>query len=284
MNIRTLTAIKGLTFVMFAMFAMTTDSVGIIIPEIIKTFRLSLTAAGSFQYATMSGIALAGFFLGHLADRLGRKSTIVAGLTLFALTSYLFIAGNSFPYFCALMALSGIAIGVFKTGALALIGDIAKSTAEHTSLMNTVEGFFGVGSITGPAILAQLLGRGISWQWLYVIAGSMCVLLIVTALGVRYPSRTAASEEHTNTKVLMAVYEEPFCSGIFVGGVSLCRGRVGNLCLDADFARRVSRAGNSGRRVQHLDFLSASRCRAFSRSLDAEVSFAGPPFSRFQAA
>ena len=36
--------IKGLTYVMFAMFAMTTDSVGIIIPQIVKTFGLSLTA------------------------------------------------------------------------------------------------------------------------------------------------------------------------------------------------------------------------------------------------
>src|SRR5437764_13256628 len=85
------TLIKGLTYVMFAMFAMTTDSVGIIIPEIVKTFGLSLTAAGSFQYATMAGIALAGFFLGHLADRYGRKPTIVAGLTLVAISSYLIL-------------------------------------------------------------------------------------------------------------------------------------------------------------------------------------------------
>ena len=99
--------IKGLTYVMFAMFAMTTDSVGIIIPQIIKTFKLSLTAAGTFQYATMAGIALAGFLLGHLADRYGRKTTIVAGLTLFAASSYLFLAGSSFLFFCVLMALSG---------------------------------------------------------------------------------------------------------------------------------------------------------------------------------
>jgi len=50
-----MTAIKGLTYVMFAMFAMTTDSVGLIIPEVIRTLRLSLTAAGTFQYATMAG-------------------------------------------------------------------------------------------------------------------------------------------------------------------------------------------------------------------------------------
>jgi fucose permease len=198
MTRRNLTAIKALTFVMFMMFAMTTDSVGIIIPQIIKTFHLSLTAAGSFQYATMTGIGLAGFLLGHLADRIGHKPTIIAGLTLFAAASYSFIAGNSFWYFCALMALSGAAIGIFKTAALALIGDIVTSTKEHTSIMNTVEGFFGVGSIIGPAILARLLLRGLSWQWLYVIAGTMCVLLIVTAASIRYPAQERKQVERPN--------------------------------------------------------------------------------------
>jgi len=202
-------ALKGLTYIMFAMFAMTTDSVGIIIPQIIKTFKLSLTAAGTFQYATMAGIALAGFLLGHLADRYGRKTTIVAGLTLFAASSYLFIAGSSFLFFCALMALSGAAIGIFKTGALALIGDISHSTAEHTSIMNTVEGFFGIGSIIGPALLAQLLKRSVPWQWLYVIAGSMCVLLILTALRVQYPTSTAAAED-TNLQAVRTVSKDPF--------------------------------------------------------------------------
>ena len=121
--------IKGLTYLMFMMFAMTTDSVGIIIPEIIKTFHLSLTAAGTFQYATMAGIALAGLFLGQLADRYGRKPTIIVGLTLFALASYLFAVGDSFSFFAILLGISGLAIGIFKTGALALIGDISKSTA-----------------------------------------------------------------------------------------------------------------------------------------------------------
>lgn len=201
--------IKGLTYVMFAMFAMTTDSVGIIIPEIVKTFGLSLTAAGSFQYATMAGIALAGFFLGHLADRYGRKTTIIIGLTLFAASSYLFLAGSSFEFFSVLMAVSGTAIGIFKTGALALIGDISTSTAEHTSIMNTVEGFFGIGSIIGPALLAALLNRNVSWPWLYVIAGSMCVLLIATALRVRYPSPVGAVTE-TNAQAMLAVNKNPF--------------------------------------------------------------------------
>jgi len=202
--------LKTLTYLMFAMFAMTTDSVGIIIPVIVKTFHLSLTAAGTFQYATMAGIALAGFLLGHLADKYGRKSTIVLGLTLFAAASYLFLAGTSFLFFSVLMAFSGIAIGIFKTGALALIGDISRSTAEHTSIMNTVEGFFGVGSIVGPALLSQLLNRGVSWQWLYAIAGSMCVLLILTALSVRYPTRVSAQTEQTDLRSVSDVMKNRF--------------------------------------------------------------------------
>ena len=152
-----LTIIKWLTFLMFLMFAMTTDAVGVIIPEVMKQFKLSMTAAGLMHYSPMVAIALGGFFLGFVADRLGRKKTIIIGLSLFALNSYLYIIGNSFAFFLSLMIVAGIAIGIFKTGALALIGDISKSTTEHTSTMNNVEGFFAVGAIIGPAIVTYFL-------------------------------------------------------------------------------------------------------------------------------
>jgi Tfp pilus assembly protein PilF len=48
---------------------MTTDSVGVIIPEVIKQFSLGMTVGGSFQYATMSGISISALALGFLADR-----------------------------------------------------------------------------------------------------------------------------------------------------------------------------------------------------------------------
>lgn len=212
-----LTAIKALTFLMFLMFAMTTDSVGVIIPEIIKQFHLSLTAASAFQYATMGGIALAGFFLGFLADRLGRKKTIIIGLTAFAVDAYLFAIGNSFAFFLTLLAISGVSIGVFKTGALALIGDIVVSTTEHTSIMNTVEGFFGIGSILGPALLAYLLAAGVGWKWLYVIAGSMCAMLVLIALMARYPTTVKPASEPINLRHTVAMLKSPYAMGFSLG-------------------------------------------------------------------
>jgi len=212
--------IKILTFMMFMMFGMTTESVGVIIPEVIKQFHLSMTEAGAFHYAPMTAIATAAILLGFLADKLGRKRSIVLGLMLFAVASYLFAAGNSFLFFVGLLVVSGVAIGIFKTGALALVGDITNSTTEHTSTMNAVEGFFGMGAIIGTAIVARLLEAHFSWKYLYVVAGTVCVVLILTALRVKYPQTTRKSEEPIDLNRTMQMMRDPyaltFSLGIFL--------------------------------------------------------------------
>jgi fucose permease len=208
-----LTAIKWLTYLMFLMFAMTTDSVGKIIPEVIKEFHLSNVAASAFHYAPMIAIALAGIFLGYLADKLGRKTTIILGLILFALNSYLFAIGSAFLFFVMLLVISGAAIGIFKTGALALIGDISHSTSQHTTTMNIVEGFFGVGAIIGPLLVVVLLSANVSWKWLYVIAGTICILLIVTALLVRYPKTVKTADEPIDFKRTLGMMKNPYALG-----------------------------------------------------------------------
>jgi fucose permease len=186
--------LKLLIFLMFAMFAMTTDSVGTIIPSVIEEYRLGMTAAGSFHYASMSGIGIAAILLGFLADRIGRKGTILLGLSLFGVTSGLFAAGNDFGMFVVLLFVSGLGIGIFKSGALALIGDVSHSTREHASNMNLVEGFFGVGAIIGPAMVSILLGEGLSWKWLYLVAAALCALLVLGCLFAPFPRKLEQGE------------------------------------------------------------------------------------------
>src|SRR5687767_13673237 len=106
--------IKVLTCMMFFMFAMTTDAVGSIIPSLIEEFGLSLSAASAFHYVPMVAIALGGLGCGYLADRQGRKRTIVLGLLLYGLGSLLFIFGETFGFFVVLLAVSGVGVSVFK--------------------------------------------------------------------------------------------------------------------------------------------------------------------------
>ncbi|MDN3638730.1 MFS transporter [Simiduia curdlanivorans] len=212
-------AIKLLTFFMFLIFAMTTDAVGVIIPEVIKRYDLTLTQAATFHYGTMIAIAVSGICLGFLADRLGRKPSILIGLALFALACFLFMVGNSFAYFLSLLLVTGVAIGIFKTAALALVGDISSSNREHTSTMNLVEGFFGVGAIIGPTLVTYLLSRGVDWTYVYLVAGICAVLLIVLASRTRYPEHIKP-QEPVRWTAAFGMMRDPFAL-FFSGGIAL---------------------------------------------------------------
>lgn len=211
--------IRWLTYLMFLMFAMTSESVGVIIPSVIRQFGLGMTAGGAFHYATMSGIALGGVLLGSLADRFGRKPTILVGLALFGLSASLFAWVSSFGLFLVLLFVGGLAVGIFKTAALALIGDISTSTRAHTATMNVVEGFFGIGAIIGPAIVAYLLSHDASWKWLYLIAAALCGLLMILAWRVPYPPVQAKTESAPMADMLAMLrnrYALAFSSGIML--------------------------------------------------------------------
>ncbi|WP_235913193.1 MFS transporter [Croceibacterium salegens] len=207
--------LKALVFAMFAMFAMTTDSVGTVIPEVIREFDLGLTAGGSFQYATMSGIAISAIALGFLADRLGRKVTILIGLIMFGLSSAAFAAGHDFLFFVLLLFVSGLGIGIFKSGALALIGDLSRSTREHARTMNLIEGFFGVGAIIGPAIVAYLVQVGASWKGVYLIAALLCGALILAAAMAKFPRPIIHRSEPTRPTEAVRLAGDP--TALFFG-------------------------------------------------------------------
>ena len=214
--------IRWLTVLLFMIFAMTTDSVGTIIPQVVKQFGLSLKAAGAFHYVTMTAIALSGVCLGSLADVIGRKRTILLGLTLFAVSCFLFVLGDHLAWFLCLLALSGAAIGLFKTAALALIGDISSSTTAHTATMNLAEGFFACGAIIGPALVAWLIGHHVSWKWLYTLTGSMCLLLILITALVQYPQtqhppRGPSAPARLNLRSMGRTVSDPYALAFAMG-------------------------------------------------------------------
>lgn len=203
---------QWLTCLMFFTFAMTTDAVGSVIPRVIREYGLSMTAAGAFQYATMAGIAGGALLLGFMADRIGRKRTIMLGLVVYGVSSIGMVFNGQFLALVTLLAASGLGISVFKTAALALIGEIAPSTRAHTRFMNTVEGCFAVGAIAGPAIVASLLTAGISWKWLYGVAAVICLGLVALATRVPDPApRTRV--ERASLAQMIGVLRDPLALG-----------------------------------------------------------------------
>ena len=213
--------LRWLTFSLFFLFALTSESVGVIIPEIIHLFDLSMTAAGSFHYATMSGIALGGLLLGTIADRIGAKSGILVGLAVFGASCAAFGFTSQFSMFVVLLFVGGLAIAMFKTAALALISDISASRGQHTRLMNLVEGFFGIGAIVGPAMVAWLISEGYSWIWLYLFAAVLCGVTAIMTLRSPFPERRkvddSASKSHLADQIV--ALRDPYVLGFSLAAI-----------------------------------------------------------------
>lgn len=82
--------------------------------------------------------------------------------------------------------------------------------------MNAVEGFFGVGAIIGPLLVAYLLQLQIDWKWLYVIAGTLCVMLILIAVNVNYPKTIKVTEEKINLKATFSMLKDRYALGFSI--------------------------------------------------------------------
>jgi len=205
--------IASLTYAMFFMFAMTTDAVGEII-KIAKTeMNLSNTDASAFHWATMVAIGFSGIALGFLADRFGRKFTIILGLSIYMVASALFMAGESFKLYFVLLFVSGLAIGVFKTAALALIGDISTDADDHTRKMNLVEGFFGIGAIVGPWLVVTVTANGLPWTLLYGFAAALCLVMVVLAAFTQYPEPVQNPDKPASLLKSLRLIRNPYALG-----------------------------------------------------------------------
>ena len=199
-----------LSCMLFFTFAMTTDAIGNVLPQIIKEFDLSLSQASAFHYSTMIGIALGGIALGHLADRFGHRNALVVGLALYGISCLLFMVGEQFAFFLCLLFCGGLAIGVFKTAALAIVGDITTDSHQHTRAMNLLEGFFAVGAIVGPALVGILIASSIAWQYLYLTAAVLCLLLLAAALIVKYPPPREDKQAQASFVQTLAMMRDPY--------------------------------------------------------------------------
>ena len=212
-------AARWLTYALFFIFAVTTDAVGIIIPVVVEEYGLTLTQAGSFHYATMVAIALAGALFGHLADTKGRKFALLTGMGIFAAATLTFSIARQFFVLLSLIFTMGVAIGIFKTAALALVGDASKTQQSHTRTMNVAEGFFGLGAIAGPGLVTFFLAKEVHWTYLYVFAGILCLIVMALTARSQFPAYTVAAKSSASMTARWHLLSDPYAAGFSIAVV-----------------------------------------------------------------
>src|SRR6202008_583215 len=87
--------------------SMMVASLGIALPEIRQTFSLSEIAAGSLFSVMMLIAAVTSGIAGRLADRIGRKTVLISGLSLLAIGFAGAGLASNVAIHCVLMGVTG---------------------------------------------------------------------------------------------------------------------------------------------------------------------------------
>lgn len=149
--------------------------VGIALPSIMKDLGVDPTQAGFMVSAALFGMAFGAIFLGTLADRIGRRWSIVVCITLFSVFTAAAGLTRDPMLFAASRFLAGLGIGGVMPNVVAHMTEYAPKKVRATMVTLMFSGY-AVGGI-----LAALLGKGLieNYGWQSVFFAAALPLLLI---------------------------------------------------------------------------------------------------------
>lgn len=165
-----------------------------LLPALADTFRVGPGVAGGTVTAFSIAYVLAAPWFGALADRIGRRRVLVAGLLAFALANLL--TGLA-PWFAALLAarvLAGLSAAAVSPAVYALVGASAPAGRRGTWMAAAVAGFLVALTTGAPSgiALAALWGWRAVFVVLAVLAAALAAVNAVAWPGAAAPVRVVA--------------------------------------------------------------------------------------------
>ena len=193
-RIRIIIAISACYF----LFAILLNSVGTVILQAINSMDVSKTEASSLEGFKDLSIAFASFFIASLIPRLGYKIALFIALIAVTIGSLNSAFMASFGSIQLLFALIGVSFALVKVAVYAIIGQLTDTAEQHSSLLNTVEGIFMLGSLSGYWLFSLFVDPNdtSSLEWLNVYY----ILALLAVVALLFVSFSPISKPATETK------------------------------------------------------------------------------------
>ncbi|WP_346993312.1 MFS transporter [Alteromonas gracilis] len=188
----------------YYVFAILLNSVGTVILQSINSFDISKPQASTLEGFKDLSIAIVSFLVASFIPRMGYKVAMLIGLALVTVACAATPSIASFWFIKVLFACIGTAFALVKVSVYAIIGQLSSSTKTHSSLMNTVEGIFMLGVLSGYWVFAGFIDptndASLSWLNVYYLLAALvaftCVIVAIAPIKkVEHASTASMSRE-----------------------------------------------------------------------------------------
>ena len=160
--------------------------VSFLAPQISAALDLTPVSMGQVFAAGLAGSMMGGLVLGAVADRAGRRTTLIASLAVAATATVLCAFATTFASFAALRFAAGLGLGGVLAAIIPLMAENFPAERRHAAVTMMFIGY-PFGGVVGGAVTAMLLEFG--WRNLFFGTGLLTLLVIVAAFWLPEPAR-----------------------------------------------------------------------------------------------
>ena len=165
----------GLMAILMAMTALSIDIMLPALPEIGQTFGIgNANDRQSVVTTYLLGLSIGQLVWGPLSDRFGRKTPLLAGLSIFAIATLAATFAHTFSWLLAARLAQGLGGAAARTIAQAIVRDLFAGR-QMARVMSTVMMVFIIVPILAPSVGQVVIGSG-TW------ANAFYVLLLVACI------------------------------------------------------------------------------------------------------
>jgi DHA1 family bicyclomycin/chloramphenicol resistance-like MFS transporter len=152
-------------------------------PDIEATFGIDRAQLSQSLAVYLAAFAVSILFWGPLADRVGRRTVILASITLYTLASVGCALANSSDSFMLLRILQGLAASGGFTAGRAMIRDAHDTEAAHRAMSHVIL-LFALAPAIAP-VLGGWLHEQFGWRSVFWFLTAFGVLLLLLTLFIR---------------------------------------------------------------------------------------------------
>jgi EmrB/QacA subfamily drug resistance transporter len=162
-----------------------TNVVAVSLPSIARSFHASFASVEWVVSAYMVAFASCLLAAGSLADRIGRKKTLLLGLAVFSLASLGCGLAPSVFLLNVARAAKGFGAAMFLTSALAVIAHTFHEGRERAKAWAVWGTCMGLATTVAP-LIGGAITQWIGWRWIFLLNLPVCAgLAVCVALGIR---------------------------------------------------------------------------------------------------
>lgn len=193
----------------YFVFAILLNSVGTVILQSINTFDITKPQAATLEGFKDLSIAVVSFLLASFIPRLGYKLALIVGLSAVTVVSLLTPVLASFVAIKLLFAVVGASFAVVKVAVYAIVGQLSHDTRSHSSLLNTIEGVFMIGVLSGYWIFSYFIDplapTSLNWMSVYYWLALIIAVALVLVLKAPITAPTEHRQEESGQQAFLAM-------------------------------------------------------------------------------